>query len=80
MLFPVGEIQNSFASGTDQDIFPSMSTVKIPAELSDLKDAKGATVQRHLRELGEQDLPQSLHATTDAMFCDMDQQETDNAR
>jgi len=57
-----------------------MSAVEIIAELPKLTDDEPSAVRRHLRELDEHDEAQFLHESTDAMFRDLDQQESENAR
>lgn len=57
-----------------------MSAVEILAELPKLTDDERAAVRRRLRELDERNEAQFLHESADAMFCNMDQQETEHAR
>jgi hypothetical protein len=57
-----------------------MSAVEILAELPKLTDDGRAAVRRRLRELDERNEAQFLHESADAMFRNMDQQETEHAR
>ena len=57
-----------------------MSAVEILAELPKLTDDERAAVRLRLRELDEQDEAQFLHESANAMFRDMDKQETEHAR
>jgi hypothetical protein len=57
-----------------------MSAVEILAELPKLTDDERSAVRRRLRELDERDETQFLHESADAMFRDMDKQESENAR
>ena len=57
-----------------------MSAVEILAELPKLTDEERSAVRRRLRELDERDEAQFLHESADAMFRDMDKQESENAR
>jgi hypothetical protein len=57
-----------------------MSAVEILAELPKLTDDERAAVRRRLRELDERNEAQFLHESADAMFRNMDQQETEHAR
>jgi hypothetical protein len=57
-----------------------MSAVEIFAELPKLTDDGRAAVRRRLRELDERNEAQFLHESADAMFRNMDQQETEHAR
>ncbi|MGH7953052.1 MAG: hypothetical protein ACREFE_14210 [Limisphaerales bacterium] len=57
-----------------------MSAAEIIAELPKLTGEDLAVVRRRLRELDERDELQFLHDSADAMFQDLDKQETENAR
>jgi hypothetical protein len=57
-----------------------MSAVEILAELPKLTDDERSAVRRRLRELDERNEAQFLHESADAMFRNMDQQETEHAR
>lgn len=57
-----------------------MSAVEILAELPKLTNEERSVIRRRLRELDERDELQFLHESADAMFQDMDKQETENAR
>ena len=57
-----------------------MSAAEIIAELPKLSDEELAAVCRHLRELDARDELQFLHDSADAMFRDLDNQESQNAR
>ena len=57
-----------------------MSAVEILAELPKLTDDERSDIRRRLRELDERDEAQFLHESADAMFRDMDKQESENAR
>lgn len=57
-----------------------MSAVDIIKELPKLTTEERSAVRRRLRELEEQDEGLFLHESADAMFQDMDKQETKDAR
>jgi hypothetical protein len=57
-----------------------MSAVEILAELPKLTDDERSAIRRRLRELDERNEAQFLHESADAMFRNMDQQETEHAR
>ena len=57
-----------------------MSAVKILAELPKLTDDERSAIRRRLRELDERDEAQFLHESADAMFQDMDKQESEYVR
>lgn len=57
-----------------------MSAVEILAELPKLTNEERSVIRRRLQELDERDELQFLHESADAMFQDMDKQETENAR
>lgn len=57
-----------------------MSAAEIIAELPKLSSADLAAVRRRLRELDERDELQFLHDSADAMFQQLDKQETKYAR
>ncbi len=57
-----------------------MSAVEILAELPKLTDHERSAVRRRLRELDERVELQFLHESADAMFRDMDKQESEHAR
>lgn len=57
-----------------------MSAVEILAELPKLTEDERSTIRRRLRELDERDEAQFLHESADAMFRDMDRQESEYAR
>jgi hypothetical protein len=57
-----------------------MSAVEILAELPKLTDDERSAIRRRLRELDERNEAHFLHESADAMFREMDQQESENAR